>query len=270
LRPSYCTPVHPHSLEFGFGSSSLPRDSLLKVRSVNPSAFCVVAVLYTTPSLPLRITTKGFIMYFAVTFVASLLVSTSALVTPHAGDSIYRRHQHASLARRAAAPDPAGQPLEASAAIPKRQLRKRCKPRKTSSALSATSAATSAASAPSNDPANVAPLPSSKHTTSHDAPSSSANPAPAPSPSPAPQPSPSSSAAPAPSSSSGNGGQSGSLFQGTHTGDGTKFARFPCLILTSLLSQAPSTQLAWVLVELPTTTVNSLLPSARFSLTASR
>lgn len=161
-------------------------------------------------------------MYFAATFVASLLLSANALVTPHAGDHLHRRHQHAGLARRAITPEQPAQPMEASAAIPKRQLKKRCKPRRTSSGVA--SATSSADPLPSGKPANVAaPVPNP--TTNHDTPSSSSpSPSPTPSPSsspaPAPKPSPTSSAAPAPSSGSGSG-QSNSLFSGQQ--DGAQF-----------------------------------------------
>lgn len=211
----------PLPLEFGLGLSSLPPNPLLKVRLANLSG----SVPPFSPNSPSITTTT---MYFAATFVASLLLSANALVTPHAGDNLYRRHQHAGLARRAIAPEHPAQPMEASAAIPKRQLKKRCKPRRTSSGtLSATS---SAAPLPSGKPANVAaPVPSP--TTNHDTPSSSSpspspkpSPSPSSSPAPAPKPSPTSSAAPAPSSGS-SGGQSSSLFTGQQDGaQGTFYA----------------------------------------------
>ncbi|KAF8507574.1 RlpA-like double-psi beta-barrel-protein domain-containing protein-containing protein [Hysterangium stoloniferum] len=164
-------------------------------------------------------------MYFPPVVFVSLVASASALVTPHVPSGLNRR-SHASIAKaRAAEPAPVDVGL-ASAAIPKRQITKRCKSRPTSGITRATPSATDPpASTPSDaPPQNVAPLPVPVSIPGVIPSVSIGNPSKA-SPSPSPKPKTSTPApAPAPAPSSPSGGSSSDPYSGSHSGDGTFYS----------------------------------------------
>ena len=190
-------------------------------------------------------------MYFAAAFLASLLVSATASWSPKDGKRVFRRQQHASLAKLSTtAPGPVSQPFQTSAVKGRRLLRKRCAAQSpappqavASSAMSPASSATKSPTSPIQSPASPLqpPAQSPTSTASRSAPPQPTNNFGPNNVATSPELPPSSSSShPAPSPAPG---QSGSIFSGTQTnGDGTSSA-FSSRSNAEHVFQVPSTHL---------------------------